>query len=337
MENIKEQIFAYPQLSTEEQRAVEAYVEANPEWASLLRDIRKIESSIQEFPDAGPVLTTYVVAQCVGMEEPSPMLRDAFARLERALEQDDELRDRAEEIRSRLERAEKEIDPVSHFESLTGHSLTGSGGSDTSSEATGSQNDRSVQQQGAGSFVWQLVDEFRALPLVVRGIGATLGVLLVGYFVLFTVDTATQSPLDRLAAVEVSDQMVESYYSTETRGAAPAADTLTTDELYLRSLSTLREAESSTFGLFQRYNPDSLRRAEKGLRRVLERTDPNSFLALEARFYLGKTYLARERVDEACTHLETVVEEDGRRADEARRILDALDEVELDTSAATPS
>lgn len=336
MENVREQIFAYPQLSTEEQRAVEAYVEDHPEWAPLLRDVRQIESSFGQWPDSEPILAAYVVAQYVGVEaSASSRLRETFTRLEQALEHDAELQARVDEIRGRLQRAEAELDPVSHFESLTGHTLEER--SESASESSMHRRARSGSQTSE-SFVGRLMRKFVALPLVARGVGTVVIVLVVGYLGLFVVDQATESPLKQLAGVEVSNQMVESYYSPQTRGPRSERDTaLPVDELYLRSLATLRNAESSTLGLFRQFDADSLRQAERGLQRVLNRAERHSFLALEARFYLGKTCLAQRQVDKARAHFKTIVEQEGRRAADAHRILRRLDRIALDTSAARPS
>ena len=52
---------------------------------------------------------------------------------------------------------------------------------------------------------------------------------------------------------------------------------------------------------------------------------PESFLSLEAQFYLGKVYLAQERVQLARGRFGTVVEREGRMAAEARDILKVLE------------
>lgn len=335
MDNIKEQILSYPQLPPEAQKEVDAYVEHHPEWASLLRDVRHIESLLHDSPVSCSALTAYVVAQRMGMEEPSPPLREEFARLEQVLETDDELQARADEIRDRLDAAETALDPVSHFESLTGHSLSSGPISPSSEQST--RHDRTPNAPSDHTVLTRLIDEFLTPPFLVRGAGTLFIVLLTGYLTLFAVDRVTRSPLEELAAVEISDQMVESYYSSQTRGASPTADTTTVDDLYLRSLSTLRNAESSTLGLFPRYNLDSLRRAEKGLNRVLSRTEPHSFLSLEARFYLGKACLARDRPDKARSHFQAIVNHDGRRASEARRILSELEALDRNPGSNTAS
>jgi tetratricopeptide (TPR) repeat protein len=332
MDSVEEQILSYPQLSTPERRDVEAYVENNPEWAPLFRDVRALESSLRglpEDPDGSPfdpVLTAYVVAEHTGLPDRSARLKKAFSRLEAALADSPELRERADAIRERLERAEAELDPVSHFESLTGHSLSTTTETAASTDEAAEPTPEYETDEGVLTTAQRLVDQFFALPLAVRGAGTAVAVLFGAYVVLFAASRATQSPANRLAAVEVSDQMVESYYSTRTRSAVPARDTLTADDLYLRALSTLRGARTSTLGLFPSYDADSLRRAEVGLKRAIQRAGPDTFLTLEARFYLGKVYLAQERVEDARTQFETVVERDGRRAPDARRILQTLRE-----------
>jgi TolA-binding protein len=328
MDNIEEQILSYPHLSPERQEAVEAYVEAHPEWAPLLRDVRSFESLLGGLPartagpDGDPLLATYVVARHVGLPAPSEALDDAFSRLETALDGDPDLRARADAMRDRLVAAETELDPVAHFESLTSHALT----PETAAESAPAAAETASSRRSTPGALAEFVDHLLGLPRAVRGVGAALVLLLGAYLTLFVASTATQSPLTRLARVEVSDQMVESYYSANTRSLAPAADTLTADALYLQSLSTLQHARSSTLGLFPAYDADSLQQAETGLKQVLARTDAGSFLGLEAQFYLGKIHLAQKQVEAARTRFRTVVEQDGRRADEARRLLRELDE-----------
>ena len=86
MNDIEEQILSYPHLSAEEQREVEAYVESNPEWASLLRDVRSIEAlsaSAQTGFPSDPLLATYVTIRHLHPEEDVPPgLDTAFSKLE---------------------------------------------------------------------------------------------------------------------------------------------------------------------------------------------------------------------------------------------------------------
>lgn len=331
MNDVEEQILSYPHLSDAEQREVEAYVEAHPEWAPLLRDVRALESVARgdggAFSDE-PLLVAYVVARHLQIEVESEAMGEAFETLERRMEEDVALRERVEAARRRLRSAEAKIDPVSQFEELTGHSLAAEASADASAGAD--EPDRSSADRDVSPGP-SFVDRVMALPLAVRGLGAVVVVLLGTYVGLFVASTASQSPLDRLAAVEVSEQMMDSYYSSPTtRSVAPSSDTAQVGPLYLDALATLRGARTSTLGLFPSYDSTALRRAETQLNRVLGRTEADSFLALEAQFYLGKAYLAQGRVEAARRQFEAVVENEGRRAEEARRILRALQDVSPD-------
>jgi len=330
MEDVEEQILSYPQLSVEKQRDVEAYVEANPEWAPLLQDVRAIEALVRGvhsdvFPSEG-FLTTYVVLKHFHSEELSDKIRGAFRRLERRMEDDPALRERAEAARRRLEEAEAVIDPVAQFEELTGHSLSDAAKpASAETSATQGAGPRAADREPARRRR-SVVDALVELPLMLRAAGAAIAVLLGVYVVLFGISEVSQSPLDRMAAVNVSNQIVKNYTSTATRSAIPSADTMQVDQLYVDALSTLRDARTSTLGLFPSYNSKKLDRAERLLNQVLDQTEAGSFLALEAQFYLGKIDLATGKVDGARAKFRTVVKREGRMADEAREILETLDE-----------
>lgn len=238
---------------------------------------------------------------------------DTLIHLEQRPSEETALRVRIETTRHRFGRV--------GGESLTDHTRVQT--EMASASETPKQNGIDRSDSEDGSVMTQLGE---ILPRVGWGVGSVFGVGLVGYALLFGIDRATQSPVNRLAAVDVSDQMIDSYYAPQTRRTSSEADTATVEGLYLRSLLTLRRAESSTLGLFRRYKADSLHQAAKGLQRVLQRTEPQSFLAQEAQFYLGKAFLAQRRLETARTHFKAVVEQDGRRAQEAQRMLNALNE-----------
>ncbi len=329
MENIEEQILSYPHLSVEKQREVEAYVEAHPEWASLLQDVRSIESLVRNADGSSSsdaLLTTYVVVQHIHSEEAPSTLTEAFRRLEKRMEDDPDLRERAEAVRRRLEEAEASVDPVSHFEELTGHSLDlEAEGASAAAETTASSRE-AAPNRGAVDALRSFVDDLLRLPLAVRGAGAAVALLLGTYAVLFAASEATQSTLDRLATVDVSNQVVDNYTSTATRSAVPSSDTLTSDQLYVDALTALQEARTSTLGLFPSYDAEKLKRVERLFNQVLDRTESGSFLALEAQFYLGKVHLARGEVEAARSNFKMVVKQEGRNAAEAHDILETLQE-----------
>lgn len=329
MQNVEEQILAYPHLPVEKQREVEAYVEDHPEWASLLRDVRSLESLTREQEtefSSGALVTTYVVAKHLHPGEVSSELKEAFRRLEQTMEDDPALRERVEAAQRRVEEAEAAIDPVSHFEELTGHALQPDVDKASASAESAAAAREPARGRDALAPIRSFVDELFRLPLAVRAAGAAVALLLGTYVVLFAASEASQSPLDRLATVDVSNQVVDNYASTATRSATSPADTTTADQLYIDALTAVQDARTSTLGLFPSYDAEKLERAEQLLEQVLDRTESGSFLALEAHYYLGKTHLAQEQIEVARSHFKTVVKQEGRMAEEARDILETLQE-----------
>lgn len=333
MDNVEEQILSYPHLPVEEQREVEVYVEEHPEWAPLLRDVRGLESlirtiNVEEEQPADLFLTTYVVVQYFHPEGARDTafsaLGNAFSRLEQRLEETPALRERADDLRQKLEEAEASLDPVAHFEELTGHTLaanTSEGATSVDDPSKPARPDRETMMP-----VRSVLDQLLGLPVAARWAGAAVTVLLGAYTLLFAASEASESTLDRLATVDVSTQVVENYSTSKTRSAVPTNDTMTVDDVYLDALTTLRRARTSTLGLFPRYDTTALRRAETRLKTVVDRTEGGSFLALEAQFYLGKVHLAQGEVEAARSRFKTVVEQEGRSAQDARDILQTLRE-----------
>ena len=319
MDNVEEQILSYPHLPPDRKRAVEAYVESNPKWASLLRDVRALESMSgdegEDFPAS--VLRAYVVVEHVeDRADRAPALEQTLDRIGRRIESDPALRAQVDEIRRRVEAAEEAIDPVGHLEQLTGIDVAdeASDGGPESAASAGVSLGRRLMQ----------------IPARARMAGIVLLGVLGAYLALAVVSRVSQSSLDRLSAITVDEQMLDNYRRA-VGGPRSAADTLSTGALYMQTLSTLRRARTSTLGLFPRYNSDSLRHGKRGLKQVLRRADSGSFVAQEARFYLGKVHLAQRNLSAARSSFEGVVQEGGRHAEAARRLLKAMDRVRTDT------
>ncbi len=319
MEDIEEKILSYPHLSVEEQREIEALVEKNPEWAPLLRDVRSIEgvsaNVAADLPSDG-LLATYVVVRHLHPKAVPESLQGVMTELEARIEESESLRRRVNAARRRLKDAEAAIDPVSHFEALTEHDLEAEREAEVS-EAPNTEKNKAPRSPS----VWALILD---LPRLVRWGGAVALILVSVYGGLYGVSRATQSPLDRLAAVEVSNQVVESYADTDMRSATPQSGTASVDDQYLDGLSALQNARVSTLGLFPRYDAERLAQAHQHFGEVLDQVEPRSFLALEAHFYLGKIALAQGDLNTARGHFKTVVRDEGRRAGEAYEILKTL-------------
>ena len=120
------------------------------------------------------------------------------------------------------------------------------------------------------------------------------------------------------------DEYAGASYGPHVRSGNVGAISDPADSLYFRALRTLAEARRSTFGLFPHYDADRLRQAAEDLREVLARTEPNSYLYLEAQFLLGKIYLAQGDFAAAETALEAVVAGQGSHMEEARELLELI-------------
>ena len=352
MNTVKEKILSYPHLSPSEQREVEGYVEDHPEWGELLRTVRTLEELARtaEVLEGSEKTESSLLANYVVLKHLSPgsfpaALREPFARLEQQIEHDAELRAQVETMRQRVESAEASVDASTHFEELTGHRLSAEdapvrleeNGTAAPAPPAGSPSaegrDHSDDRPPAGSSQRDEVAT-RILSGPARWAMAAVVLVFALYGGLYAASWASQSTLDRLARVDVDEDVVESY---QPRLRSPMATTArndtTPDDLYLQALPLLRSARTSTLGLFPHVDHRKLREAEGLLRRVVDQTDSGSFLQLEAHFYLGKINLSQGEVEAAREHFKIVVRQEGRRTTEAYQILKRLEE----TYPAAPS
>lgn len=353
MNRTEQRILSYPHLSRGEQRDVETYVEENPEWAPLLREVQMLESlaSSVDPPEAPSstgaskavspdVLATYVVARHFASPDSSSRITTAFRDIEDRLAEDDELRQRAEKMQHRIEEVEEAVDPLRHFAHVTGRDP---GSMSDASDALPSADDRppvSNEQQEAPGHDGRSRQRgaerepdrgpkrgMAPISRPARWAMAAVALCVAVYGLLYAASWSTQSPVDRLAVMDVSTDVIEGY-QTRVRSPMPQASADTTpDDLYLRALPLLRNARTSTLGLFPHFDLRKLSEAESLLQRVVDRTESGSFLQLEAYFYLGKINLAQGEVETARTQFKEVVRREGRRAESAYQILKELEEV----------
>ena len=357
--NIEAKILEFPDLSPDEQAEVEAYVADHPSWESLLRDVKRLNAWAEDArllrdPHHKEAIALYAVAQRMHPDYISSELQPVFEEIERLLDTDAEVRRLYDEATRRLDDLEAAFDPVSHFESLTGHSLSdvdlddaADADDEADSENLGlsseglppSANDTLPRNSSADTSTSSVREpssrprkdrdpERSSTPIyslrrASRWAVAALVVFTVGYGVLFGVSRAAEPPLLAMAEMQVDEDVLDTY-PLRTRGES---STTTTDALYLEALRHLRDARQSTLGLFPSFDETALREAETRLVQVADRTDPNSFLWGEALFYLGKINLAQEDVQTARQALKQVAQSDGRRAEEAYELLVQLQDV----------
>lgn len=329
MKDIEAKILRFNHLSDEEQEVVESYVQDHDEWSDLLRDVKMIgelTDKVQLLQDptaSDEALAHYAVARHFSFGSTSTRLEAIFRDVEQRLEENPELRRRLDEIEERIEESLHTLDVEAHFERVTGHSLEDAqhDASQAAVTTVGARSrDRSAEEVPLLGWIGRL-------PTGVRWAAATVVTLLVLYGGLFLVSEWTQEPAQRLAVVDIDETEIEGY-EPRVRGEAPAnsAEELTADEAYLQALHHLRDAQTTTLGLFPRYDGEALEEARDLLQTVVDDEEAGTFVQLEAHFFLGKTLLAQSHIEEARSHLRTVAMGEGRHTEEAVDILTALEE-----------
>lgn len=369
MNTTEKRILSYPHLSAEEQLEVESYVEDHPEWASLLRDVQKLEelADVADASGVSPVgpelLAAYVVMTHLGTgtrtesmgadgeeETGASVLGMSIGQIEEQIRSDPTLRAEVKKMRQRIEEVETGTDPAAQFESLTGHRVADVGSDSSDNQETNSiredeteigrdRRDRTPMQQSEhpGTDSRKRAPDREAndrktesgrLSRIssMQWVTAAVALLFATYGVLYLASWSSQSAVDRLAIVNVNQDVIDSY-QTRVRSPLSAEPDTTADELYLQALPLLRDARTATLGLFPHFDHQKLREAEGLLQRVVDQTKPNSFLRLEAYFYLGKINLAQGETDLARSNFKAVVQREGRRATEAYQILKQLEEI----------
>ena len=349
MENIEERILQYPDLSPEEQRAVEAQIRDHPGHAALLADIKALDRllasarALDGAPDEPGTLDDEALAHFLASprrgERPAA-LEDALGRIEAALgeaEAGSPLHERATALAQRLRALDEQTqDTAAHFAVLSEGSSTeaeavaepaGSwGAEDPDAKASGAEG----RPRGASDRPSRARKARSSRPLRRWGRYAAAAVLAVGvlYGALFAASRLSQSQMERLALVESDRLSVEGYglRGMRTRGGRSPADSARLDRRYLRSLRELRAARTSTLGLFPRYDAAALRRAARELEAIAQAAEPRSFIQLEALFFLGKARLAQGDRSGATQAFRKVVAGGGRLAPEAQDILTQLHE-----------
>jgi hypothetical protein len=266
------------------------------------------------------------MAQLLYADTVPSSMREPFEHIEARMHEDDGLRDRYERIEAHLEALDARFDPRTHFETLTGHTVTEDAEAPASAPETNESTNASSSTANEPVAPYSTTID-RVANWLFAGVGrravAALTILVLAYAALFVGSRWAQDPLDRVASLEVDPAVLDNY-QVRTRSAVPTPESTSVDQLYLDALRTLTEARTTTLGLFPQHDSDVLQRAETQLATVVQRAESGSFLQLEALYYLGNVHLAQGNVDRGRQALKVVVEQQGRRAEEAYQILRQL-------------
>lgn len=359
MNTLEHDIFRYVDLSDAEQRAVEKRVAERPEYEALLAEVKQLETELRRvrLPNASDadetmpesLLALYAIdrarsAQAADREALRPFFEDVEARLAH----DTDLQRRVQPMIDRAKELDDAFDVTSHLQAVTGIDLETvpvrdnaehGDENDAASSAgapvknvhgrNGRKNTRmasssSRADRGAASRTTETTSPGRVSDQVWTGMryaAVIAAVLLVVYGGLLGISMATQAPAERMAVLDPDEMEVEGY-QMRTRSATTAPRS--NDERFLQALEVLQAAHRAPLGLFPRFNEAEVQEAQDLLTEVVDNEETGSFLQLEASFFLAKTHLAQSEIEPARQALKRVVMGEGRRINEATRMLESL-------------
>lgn len=343
--NIEDKIKLFTELSGDERRDVERYVDAHedeqPHLKALLQQAKRLERLFESArrlatdPPDEEAVAYFAVMRDVDRERMPSDLADSLGLLETRISEDPRL----QELLRRFERRGAELarasDPEAQFARLSGEVAAHSG--DTWRHTEGDRVDGPAAD-GADEVESDHGPEPRRIDrtptktgsrnrtgrtpsrTLRRGAAAALIAAAV-YTLLFVGGRWIQPEHERLARFS-SEELQLSGYSDVRGDEGGVADSAAV--AYIQALGYLRDAETSFLGLFPRFRQAPLDSAAALLHEVIAQEPDDSFLSDEAHYYLGKTELARGNVEEARSALERVAQSPGMRAGEARALLDQM-------------
>ncbi len=310
MDNVREKVLFYHLLPPEDQVAIEVFVQENPEWQPVFEEANRLADLVAsarqaiQSPDEEEALAYLLATRYYSKDVPRE-LADSLEEMKARLRADPELRTVHDSLLARLEELEEASDAKKHFERLSG--------ADTSSDDRGPVGRNSP----AASRI--------IAPM--RWVLAAVVAFLFAYGALFAISEVVTPDHVKLAELDSDELFVEGFHDAPMRSGERVemeSNDVTSDYLYVEALGILKEARSTTLGLFPRFDEQALAEAETLLEQVIEREDPNSFVQLDAYYFLGKVHLARGEEGEAQRAFQRVVRGEGRNAPQAADILQKL-------------
>lgn len=314
--NIEEMLAAFPELSDEERDDVRAYVEAHPEWepafveATRWGELLRAARSVEEHAPRDEAIAYYVATRDLRLDEAPQDVAETIRDIRDRIERDPELQKEVRRMAARSAEIEAAVPAGAHFERLTGHRL---------------DSYPSVDDAAGGTVGYRSAPDRigTASPLAWR-IAASIVALVVTYGVLFAVGESLRPQYERLGSFEEDEVVIDGFGVNRSNSDDEVSASVS---LYLDALEQLRRAETSFIGLFPSFDQSRLDSAAGMLRQVIANEPGESFLAGEAAYMLGKTELARGRIDAADEGFSRVVAAGGRRAADARRLQSEMEDL----------
>jgi hypothetical protein len=308
MPPIDQLLLIYDDLPPAERSEADAYLIDHPDARKTVEEGRRLRALARRPRSGEPGVTDaellYLLSAPPGRPLP-PLLAAVADRVEAARAASPEVAARHEELAHQIQEFEASIPSArAQFEALTGRSLR---------QRDGVRQDRPAV--APARHRWRQPAPWSPAKLA---IAATI-LLAVAYGVLFMVSEASLSETERLAAL---GGVPSDYAVVQLRGEASQADRVTGN--YVAALEELRQARSTTLGLFPRYDADGLDRALERFGAVVEADVPDGAFGLEARFLRARILLYRGEVAAAREELRLVIDRQGPSAPDAARLLETM-------------
>ncbi len=337
--NIEEKIRLFAELSGDERREVEQYVEARgdnePHLKRLLEEAKGLDhllASARRLGTSPPdreAIAFYAVMRGVDRGRLPGHLAEDLDRIGEEIAGSADLRTLLAQYEARASELASASDFHAHFEALTGHSRRG-----PSREPDVRRRDREPAPHAAA--VSRGKDEDGARPdagtrRLLQRAGVAVVVVATLYLALLALGRWVQPEYERLARFTSDELRLVGYENV--RGEQPADREVLPDggpglsptAAHVLALNQLRGAESSFLGLFPGFDKQRLDSAAVLLGHVIELEPDDSFLADEARYFLGKVELARGNFDEARANLARVASSPSVRSEAAQELLSKME------------
>ncbi len=300
---IQEKILLYFDLPEDEQVEVRLAVRGNPELETLFAESQALHTVLSPGSERAvqntAALTDYVLFSALKAGDPPAGVAAHYARIESLVGENPELRARVEAIRLTLERFTATAeDPIARFDQLTARSPQ-------PAEVPAPDREAIVPRRN-----------MRLLVPIRYALAACVALVTI-YAALSIFSWRFQSDRTRLTALHATE---EAFVELTLRGepTEPTADAL--DE----SLELLRNARTSTLGLFPSYDAERLEAAAALAEGFAADGEATAMRTLRAQYVLGKIRMYQERDAEAAEALQKVVDGRGEGAEDARRLLDYI-------------
>lgn len=352
MDNIEDRILNYGLLPADEQKAVDLYVLEQTEYATMLEEVKALYALIDKSELQNrdrlqdTALAYYIAHEHLMVKGGAGEMARAYDKLQRQIEEDQEVHARYLSIKSRMEELANQSNPLARFEELSGHKIDempmpasrstineGTKKENRAKENRAKENGTKENRVKEKAVDWAPIKRRRISLTRSWAAYTTIGVLsfiAVFSFAMYENRLERMGYLEPVAKYGDATSSLRGGYSIRPHGLHTSEQR----EMYLaqklqqdrfeEGVDIVLRAQHTTLNLFYSYDLDELNKAEEIFNTILQGKIIDDRLTKRVRFALGKVYLAQRRTDEARELLRDVAQYNDVWAIEASRLLEKL-------------